>query len=98
MLTVSPLVFQPVLGITRVKLVSNWLVTLNHCTQDKWHYEATHQADDESGQSFSWGVDNVQLAILFGIKMAWALQFFVLGCPAVVTYNLSQHHAGYFEN
>ena len=54
MLTVSPLVFQPVLAITRVKLVSNWLVTLNHCTQEKWQHESTHvkQADDESGQSF----------------------------------------------
>ena len=42
MLDVSPLVFQPVLGITRVKLVSNWLVTLNHCTQEKRQHEATH--------------------------------------------------------
>ena len=40
-----------------------------------------------------------QLAILFGIKikMAWALQFFVLGCLAVVTYE-SHHHARYFKN
>ena len=54
MLTLSPLVFQSVLAITRVKLVSNWLVTLNHCTQEKRQHESTHveQADDESEQSF----------------------------------------------
>ena len=54
MLTVSPLVFQPVLAITRVKLVSNWLVAMNHWTQGKEQHESTYveQADDESGQSF----------------------------------------------
>ena len=45
------LVFQPMLAITGVKLVSNWLVTMNHYTQEKQQYEAKNveQADDEPG-------------------------------------------------
>ena len=38
------------LAITRVKLESNWLVTMDH-RKKKQQHEATHvgQADDESG-------------------------------------------------
>ena len=79
--------------------MSNWLVTMNHCTQEKQQLEAinTVQADDESGTEFQVRWWQCQLAILFGIKMAWALQFFVLGRHAVVTYE-SHHNAGYFES
>ena len=95
----SPLVFQPVLAITRVKLVSYWLVTMNHCIQETQQHEAAHaeQADDESRAEFQVRCWHHQLAILLEIKMAWELQFFVLGCLAVVTCE-SHHHAGYFLN